>query len=438
MTSRWLFISLAPLVLAAASGPSARAAADSAASSGDRATLPVKVELIDGAALSGALRGIDASGRINLIVDGRDVPIEPGEAARISIRRQSVSDGAGAQTTQPAPDEERVCRLYFADGSVIDAAILPAAEGDRNLRVRNDIVGVVEFPLSILAGARCAAAPAEAAEAELRARLADRREARDVLIVDRAGAGPLVLPGALEGLSPDSWRFRIGDKVQSGALDKAYGFVLGGASRRAAASPVEAHFGTEAGASQSVRGRSIQTEGDSIVVRDSSLGEMRLPAAQVRSIDFHSERIVFLSDLTAASVEQRSIFDVSWPPRMDASVAGGPILLDGRRYERGIGVHAYTALTYSLEGRYEQFLADVGVNDGASRRGRAVFRVLCDERVAYESPPMTPGARESVRVDLRAVQRLTLVCEDGGDLDVGDHCDWAAARLVRARSDVIR
>jgi hypothetical protein len=159
------------------------------------------------------------------------------------------------------------------------------------------------------------------------------------------------------------------------------------------------------------------------------------PAALER-IDIASERYVYVSDIQPAEVELTPFLDVAWPPRMDRCVAGGPLALGERTYPKGIGTGTRTLLTYELTGRYDWFLATVGVDRAAGRRGHVVSRVLLDGKEAFSSPMLHGGSDPvPVKVELKDASRITLVSDFGSELRAdGDFGDWVAARLVRRKT----
>lgn len=156
-----------------------------------------------------------------------------------------------------------------------------------------------------------------------------------------------------------------------------------------------------------------------------------LPWSDVAKMIVHSPRLRFLSDMEPRDVRQDGWPTYAWPPRMDQTVMGGPIQLDGEVYERGIGVIAYTRLRYEIDGGYDAFAAVIGIDDDAEGRGDCVFvvegdgRELLRQRQRGDEPP-TP-----ITVEVTGVEELTLTVEKGEGLNLGDHADWADARLLR-------
>lgn len=381
------------------------------------AALRVEMETVDGTTLEGRLQSIDPSGTVVLI--GKDSQQTLALDDLTSINVLTFDEKA-------APDLDANCTLYLADGGVLAAKLLDGAASA--ITVDIGVGNALKVPLSGLAAVRFDKAAKGPAFDEFNARLKDRDKDRDLLLVVREGK-TVVLPGALESLVHDSWSFRIGNKVQTGALDRAFGVILGGP----VAAPESGRSMVSLDAQRRVFSNIRSADADRIDLDAGPLGKLSIPWRQVRGIAIRSERVVYVSGMEPVSTSQRSIYDASWPPRMDQSVMGGPIAIAGRTFDRGIGVHATSTLTYDLGGAFDSFVTTIGIDDAAGPRGRAVFRVICDGKVAYESSPISQGVAEAVRVPLGGVKIMTLECNPGPDLDISDHCDWAGARLIRAK-----
>lgn len=118
----------------------------------------------------------------------------------------------------------------------------------------------------------------------------------------------------------------------------------------------------------------------------------------------------------------------------DASIAGNPITLKGKTYTSGIGTHAFSNITYNLNGAYSLFQADVGVDDevGSTKPAAVDFQVFGDGVLLYDSGVLTrSSATQSINVSVAGVQSLAILASNGiaGSIDY-DHADWAGATLV--------
>ena len=110
---------------------------------------------------------------------------------------------------------------------------------------------------------------------------------------------------------------------------------------------------------------------------------------------------------------------------------GNPITLNGVVYNRGLGVHAYSEVTYDIAGAYTRFISDIGVDDENDPGGTVVFRVLADGNEVYNSGVMNnASATQTVNVDVTGVNELKLIVDTAGDGNGSDHADWADARLL--------
>lgn len=109
---------------------------------------------------------------------------------------------------------------------------------------------------------------------------------------------------------------------------------------------------------------------------------------------------------------------------------GGVITLNGKTYPKGLGTHAGSEIKYSLGGKYDNFISDIGVDDEVGGNGTVIFQVWADDGKLYDSGLMAgSSATKSVDVDVRGKNELKLIVTDGGNGNYKDHADWAGARL---------
>lgn len=80
--------------------------------------------------------------------------------------------------------------------------------------------------------------------------------------------------------------------------------------------------------------------------------------------------VTYLSDLSPIRVYQPY-----GSMRPNRSHRGGPITIAGKRFDRGIGTHAYSDLRFALGGKYQWFEAWIGVDVTAGHAGRVRFTV---------------------------------------------------------------
>jgi alpha-galactosidase len=109
---------------------------------------------------------------------------------------------------------------------------------------------------------------------------------------------------------------------------------------------------------------------------------------------------------------------------------GTPLSIDGKHYDKGLGVHAASLVTYRLAGACTSFTSDVGVDDEAGGLGSVVFQVWADGTKLFDSGIMKGKMpAKSLSVDVTNKSELSLFVDNGGDDRHQDHVDWAGAQL---------
>ncbi|MFO0803752.1 MAG: NPCBM/NEW2 domain-containing protein [Gemmataceae bacterium] len=156
---------------------------------------------------------------------------------------------------------------------------------------------------------------------------------------------------------------------------------------------------------------------------------VELPLDQLVSLDVLQGKAAFLADLKPKKVEQTAFLGTTWNWMPNRSVRGEPLRIGDSTFDRGLGTHPRTVLTYDLAGKYKRFDAVVGLE---GERGRATVKVLVDgkEQALPELMTLTAGAAIAVNVDLTGAKELTLMADFGSSGDVQADVNWGDARLV--------
>ena len=112
---------------------------------------------------------------------------------------------------------------------------------------------------------------------------------------------------------------------------------------------------------------------------------------------------------------------------------GGPIVLAGRTYAKGLGTNAFAETRYNLGGRYTTFTTDVGIDDSCGNGGSATAEVHT-ENGAVKVVPVFRGSSptQTLTVNVTGRSTLRLVSGAAGDGNACDRVDWAGARLTGA------
>ena len=162
---------------------------------------------------------------------------------------------------------------------------------------------------------------------------------------------------------------------------------------------------------------------------------IELPIASLARIEALGAQLAYLSDWTPTDVSEPAL--VAGEPsvftwRKDRSVVNGPVKIGERAYERGLGVHSASRLSFDLRGEYAKFIADVGLDASAPPKAGCAWKVLLDGKEAAQGEALSGAGARTVRLDLTNVKKLELVCDDlpGGD-GFGARLNFGMTRLVK-------
>lgn len=157
-----------------------------------------------------------------------------------------------------------------------------------------------------------------------------------------------------------------------------------------------------------------------------------LPFSAITRIEFPSESVRWLSSLPPIVNQQIPYLPgaATRPARMNQTVDGEPLRADGRTYHHGIGVHAFSRLSFDIPPGYKIFQTHYIL--GAGKYANVVVRILLDDQVVYQAADAQPGKlSQRISLPLNAAHRLTLEVDYGQMLDVQDRFDWIEPVLLK-------
>ncbi|TET35562.1 MAG: hypothetical protein E3J72_10450 [Planctomycetota bacterium] len=170
---------------------------------------------------------------------------------------------------------------------------------------------------------------------------------------------------------------------------------------------------------------------------------LTIPLMDVGTVYFHNPSYVFLSDLEPVEVNESLYFqkEQEWPWRRDRSVKDGQALrIRGQVFQKGLGVHSKSMLTYQLDHQYSVFMATIGLDDevekeaNEGREGNVDFRVTGDGKVLFEAKSVTVADKpKNININVAGVKRLTLIVDFGKNFHVQDRADWAEPILIKKK-----
>ena len=159
--------------------------------------------------------------------------------------------------------------------------------------------------------------------------------------------------------------------------------------------------------------------------------KVRLVRSTVLRFDLTPGKMDYLSDLEPIKVEETPILSELYHHRRDKNLEGGPLSVGRKVYPKGLALHSKTVLEYDIKG-YSSFRCVLGLDDAMAGSAHAVVRIEGDDK---ELLATVISSRENkpqeIVLDVKGLQKLRLIVDYGEDLDLGDHIDFADARLIK-------
>jgi hypothetical protein len=398
------------------------------------------VSRADGPAIAGPLLEVGEKWSVRL---GGDKPVEmPGNEV-LSLRREGA-------ILPPAPQGEQViltngdripARLNKLAGDRLHILVAtekvpqPLLGNDTGLVPKRGLGTSTEewiVPLSALAEIWIDAPDGTENPEGMRRRLAAGKRGRDRLLLRNGD----VMEGILSSLDEKAKELQIdiANKPVTVSLSRVSAIVFNSELARSLR-PKEA-FGRvilDNGSRISL----VSARADSQVLTGKTAfgAEININMARVLALDIFQGRAVYVSDLQPLFYEYRPYLgDLRWPFVRDGNVAGGDLRLRGSVFDKGLGMHSRSRLTYALEEKYRRFEATVGLDDRLGRQGTARIQVLVDGKSPapdLEKELTGRNGPQAIQADVSGAKELTLVVDFGAYGEVQGCVDWADARLIK-------
>ena len=404
----------------------------------------ITVTHIDGSTLTGTLLAAPSGEYFDLqTADGvKRLPLSDLSRLVFSSRRKPF-DPSGLFPPPPndadaTPETDEVTGpvpavFHLADGGRLPGQLLTAAEGADGIVATTRLADSALLAFDFLAGVQLASDEFfPNADKRFQRALSNRQPGED-LLVTREVEEVKSVRGRLERMGADAGTFAFDGRSRSFQTAKIYGVVLavGVAGSKEQSLPLTVSLAD----GSRFTARPVRTEADGLILATSIGATTAVTFEELLTIDVRSDRVVSLSSLPVDTVRAEGLLHKPWPFKLDTNVAGGPIILGGRSFDRGLGMHSLTELRFDLSGDYESLAATIGIDDAVRPRGSVVFRVTGDGETLFDSGTVT-GRDEprNILVTLSGVKRMTLIVDYGDEMDLSDHADWAGARLIKPAS----
>jgi hypothetical protein len=354
-----------------------------------------------------------------------------------SIDEKGVHLTAGGQPITVAPE-----RFLQLDRGTVGVAklgrfMLHGISGDRlggepvkleNDRVvwRNTVIGELLMPLSQLAGVTLPdRSPDSAAPAE------------DVVLL----ANGDTVRGIITGLSADQVTVKTASADEPLAVPLAsvvtLQFARTGATSSLTTSPATnaRTYRVRLTDGSAITGKSLELVNEKLTLAIAGAEPRPIALASVAGIEQVNGPVSWLTSRQPKEDLQLPFIgnggQSMWKTRTDVDVSGQPMVVGGKPFQRGIGVHTYSRLVYPLDGTYKAFRTRYGVNDDLTRADVTV-RIRVDGKVAHEAKNVRGGVLSPVVVvDLGSAKELVLEADFGQGAEVEDRLNWLEPALLR-------
>ena len=268
----------------------------------------------------------------------------------------------------------------------------------------------------------------------------------DRLAVIKAAGVIDILEGVLRDVTPEAVQFEMDGEIVRLKRAKAFGLIYQRLNDRKLADSVCI---VETAADDRLEATRFKTTGDRLSLTSRSGLNLDFPWASVRMIDFAATKMTYLSDLAPERVTWVPLVGPAgnlaelarlYEPRRDQALLGGPIAVwradsEGRlgraRFDKGLSLHSRSEVVYRLPTTYRELVAQAGIDPRVRDGGQVKLVVTGDEKRLFEAELSRGAAAKSLRIDLKGVNRLTILVDYGHDLDVGDYMNLGDARLMK-------
>ena len=248
-----------------------------------------------------------------------------------------------------------------------------------------------------------------------------------------------ILRGTLERFSPASGPIRFKPAGEAAAkpfdLNKIAALAFDPSLSRVK-TPAGQHFRIVTKSGSRLTLASASFDGSTFTGATSTGAKFTMPQSDLIALDAIGGKVALLADRKPKSQKIEPYGSVSWPLAPNRSVRDAPLRLTtihgDETFDRGLGMHSKTTVTYDLAGKYRTFRSTVGLDSHSGRKGAVDVRILIDgkEQAIAGLNGLTADAAVEIRLDIAGAKEMALIVDYGPGGDVQDDVNWADAKLV--------
>jgi hypothetical protein len=177
----------------------------------------------------------------------------------------------------------------------------------------------------------------------------------------------------------------------------------------------------------------VESRSTALAITTAAGGRIELPQASISRLDFNSDKVVYLSELTKP---QENVHVDQGPDNVEI----GPIKIEGRTFTKGLAVHSPKELVYAIDGKYRRLEAILAMDDMVRDNSRrldwlrpptALVKIEGDGNELFSATVLPATASQKLDIDIKGVKQLRIVVTSNGITKFGDHVDLAEAKLSK-------
>ena len=202
------------------------------------------------------------------------------------------------------------------------------------------------------------------------------------------------------------------------------------------AAPVEHGFRIRLDDSSSLIGSAARLDGQNLVLTLGKGADRKLALAHISAMEQVNGPVSWLSSLTPSEQVYYPFLGPEQTPAayMDRAWDGKPIQVKDQKFTRGIGVHAFSRLSWPLDGKFAAFRTRFAIAEADATLADATVRIKLDDKVVFEQTHVRGGALSPVIVqDLGSARKLTLEVDGATPFYPQDEVTWIEPAMLRQK-----
>ncbi|HVW02165.1 MAG TPA: NPCBM/NEW2 domain-containing protein [Planctomycetaceae bacterium] len=261
--------------------------------------------------------------------------------------------------------------------------------------------------------------------------LLEKESKRDLLVL-RKGEVLDFLAGVIGDVDDKTVKFLVDTDEVPVKRERVYGLIY-----RRPAGALKSSCQIDLAGLDALHAKKLSFDGETWQATLAQGPQVKLPAGQLRTLDYSLGRLRYLSQMEPREVKYLRYFDdgnarFDWPYQRDRGFEGEPLKLNGVQYTRGLAIHSYTQLRYRLGGDYRRFSAVMGIDDSVrGENGNVNVTILGDGKELFRGPVKDADAPRNLDLDVAGVRELEITVDFGENIDIADRLDLADCKVIK-------